>query len=439
MPINIETVDQIVKKLNSRLTSFFEKGTSEPWNTNPNTPNGNLVRAWAVNLNLMYLLLQYVYQSSKFNQATGVDLENLVSLLGIHRRQSSITIPNVSLTGQPNSTIPAGSLASTTGSQTFTDTFLFYLVEDVLLDSTGTGTGTFKQYGDGVIPGKAGVIPSGSLNKVVTYVKDISTKNQTWYTVKNISPSSASEELESDLALRERMRTAVSNTSSGYVSTVRSIFLSSHYVYNAKVYMNTGASTGIPSTQPIHSLFPIGLWEPNSAEVRQEIANALALSVPPVTIWDGVDPSGTNPPVGASQYSIDAELPNGQTIRVGMALARETEIHVHVQLEFTIDEHKTIKDILRKVYKFFNNPFFEDVDHVDNASNTRGLDVGQILVFANLLCEVNDPSNSDYEIKGLFVKKDADPAYSVNDLPCELDEVLTFKNVVNLTVGFNQP
>lgn len=120
--------------------------------------------------------------------ATGSLLDAIGSFYGIPRFGATYTNVLATLTGQPNTTIPAGSLAETD------DGDRFALTTDVLLPSSGSNTAYFSSVVSGAIP-----CPVGSLNKIVNSVLG-------WETVINDVAGNVGVEQESDFDFRRRIK-----------------------------------------------------------------------------------------------------------------------------------------------------------------------------------------------------------------------------------------
>ena len=118
----------------------------------------------------------------------GIFLDAMVALLGAQRSASERSLVTAQLTGVANTTIPAGSLAATTGGDQFE------LVQAVQLDTNGDATAQFRA----VVAGEI-AIPAASLTTIVSSVLG-------WETINNSAAGTVGRLEESDDGLRRRRR-----------------------------------------------------------------------------------------------------------------------------------------------------------------------------------------------------------------------------------------
>ena len=437
MALNIPSLSEIISQLNTRLTSFF--GSS--FNTNPNTPNGNIVRMIANSESKVYQALQYVFRSSRFCEAEGTDLDTLMSLIGIVRRVRVLQISNVSLVGKPNRTVLAGSLAATSPLPGNTSgNYLFYLTSNITLSASGTGTGDFIQYGFSNIPVN---VPSGHLNKVVSVLRDTEsqppTQEQIWTRVYNSSASSIIDEVETDLQFRNRAQTRVNGFRVGYPSSVRAAMLSNPLVTNAIVYERTQASDTAPSNQPNNSLFAMGYWETTGTQTSRLIAESMADTIPPCLMWNGV---GT-PNWGDYQTSVSVSVDSGVNVNVGLARAKRIQMQFYLQIN-QVDNINLFRTAINEVlYTFFKNPTI-NTSNID-PSKTQGLGINENLEYLGLACLIRERSVAEGADLADFYFREYLPnnpvAYSKQTQITLFDQFLSYNptNDLQLEISFIPP
>lgn len=126
------------------------------------------------------------------NQSGGIFLEALCALTGVDVPESEPSIiAGVTVAGQPNTPIPAGSLAELEDDQGNRSGIFFLTIEQVTLNSLGTATVDFESQEDGPI-----AAAPGQLRFVVSDVLG-------WETVSNASAASLGSLAPSDPELRQ--------------------------------------------------------------------------------------------------------------------------------------------------------------------------------------------------------------------------------------------
>ena len=157
----------------------------------PDTPQGVLIAAEALAREGTLKNVATIANQINPNVAEGVFLDAIRALTGGRRIPATkTTVEGVQLTGTPSAIIPSGSIArsSDTGEQ-------FALVQNVVLDAGGAGTGTFQAVNAGQI-----VCAANTLTEIVTGVIG-------WLAVNNPTEQTRlGTALESDEQSRARRR-----------------------------------------------------------------------------------------------------------------------------------------------------------------------------------------------------------------------------------------
>lgn len=170
----------------TRIRTNWSVVFGEDLNFDADTPQAELTAGEALLLTEMDEVLADLAASLDIYQAKGQQLDNLISILAIPRKDEIKSNVNATMTGQPLAVIPSGSQAKLVTGELFT------LSEDVTLDGAGTNTGFFEADNSGAIN-----IPPNTLNQVVTPVAG-------WETVDNASQGATGELEEQDFAFRRR-------------------------------------------------------------------------------------------------------------------------------------------------------------------------------------------------------------------------------------------
>ena len=160
------------------------------------------------------------------NYSGGVFLDALMALTGSARDAATrSTIEGVTLTGIPNTLIPAGRRAQTANRE------VFELITSVVLDVAGNGTGTFRA----VEYGPLSVAP-GALNEILDNVLG-------WETVTNPNASTPGRLKQSDYSARRKRRNTLALQGQSLAEAITSALYDVEGVLSLKFRENVAATT----------------------------------------------------------------------------------------------------------------------------------------------------------------------------------------------------
>lgn len=191
--------------IRARVEAEFRQIFGADMPLDPSTPQGGLVTAITETRDGVARNNAELANQINPDLAGGVFLDALMRFTGGTREAATFSILNgVQLAGQPGTLIPAGSLAvyQATGAQ-------FELVSPVVLDGTGSATGTFRALETGPIN-----VPIGGLDTVASGVLG-------WETVTNPTAAVAGKNAEGDIPARLRRRNTLALQT---ISTVEAIY-----------------------------------------------------------------------------------------------------------------------------------------------------------------------------------------------------------------------
>lgn len=176
-------------ELRTAVEDEFKEAFGEDLDVSPETPQGVLIVAETLARDKVVRNNADLANQINPNLAGGVFLDAIWKLTGGERVAATPSIArDVTLTGVPGTTVPAGSRASVGA-----DGAQFVLLSSVVL-TAGTGMGVFQSVDLGPI-----AAPVGDLNQIVTGVLG-------WETVTNPSAAEVGRDEESDIASRIRRR-----------------------------------------------------------------------------------------------------------------------------------------------------------------------------------------------------------------------------------------
>jgi len=221
-------------EIRARLTDEF-RAIYGPINIGPESAIGQQISIMAEAEAQIVQAAQAIYASQYPASAAGRSLDGVVQLTGITRREATRSVAQVTLTGEPGTTIPANSAAKTSAED------IFQLVEAVTLDGTGEGTGQMIAIEPGPV-----VAPAGTLTVIETPVAG-------WDEITNDDDATVGRPVESDPELRLRRAQSLQVTGSATVNAIRSRLLEQvEDVTNATIIENR-ADTVDAQGRPPHS------------------------------------------------------------------------------------------------------------------------------------------------------------------------------------------
>lgn len=239
------------------------------------------------------------------NNATGVQLENLCSLVGITRRAATRSTVELTLTGTASTVIPTFSLVETSDGTRFRTT------EDVTLTG-GSDTVIAESVDFGPI-----AAPAGTLTQIVTTIDG-------WDTVTNTLAATLGSAKETDEQLRRRRQASLQLGSQQSTAGIRAAVFALDWVTAATVIDNPASTTQVVDgvSLPGKSLSVIVYPDTPTTAQQTELVEAIALTAPA-----GIEQ------VGSDSDSYTYESGYSATINWNYA----TEITVDIDVALTLE------------------------------------------------------------------------------------------------------
>ena len=284
-----------------RLGEAFKSALGAGLELAPETPQGQLIGVLALTLAEMDEALVSVANGFSLDHALGFHLDSLGSLLGIRRFPATRSTVEVTMTGQPGTTIPAGSRARTSVGD------LFMLPVAVVVGEEGTANATMESVDEGPVPAAA-----GHLNELVDLVAG-------WESVTNAAPATLGRRRESDDGFRARFGLHTARNARSSTEAILAAVLNVDGIVRALIRENTAAAlTTVQGTAiESHSVYVAA-----EGGADADVASAIAKSKP-----TGVGTSGdvlvNVPHVGG--WSVPVRFSRGHAVPVSVALGLAIE------------------------------------------------------------------------------------------------------------------
>lgn len=375
-------LDAILDDLNAEMKAIF----GDNFNVSPESPDGQINGVFAESQANLWELLQVAYNAFNPNAATGVQLSNLVQLNGITRLPATSSASQLTLTGTPNTIIPAGSLVSTsdTGDQFSTRT-------TVTLDSLGSAL----VFADSV--------EVGAIEASIGTLTVIDTPITGWSTVTNTLPTTLGSLEETDSDLRARRKRSIANSAQNIVDAIFAAVADIDGVTQTVVLENDTDATDSNGLPP-HSFQVIAVGGDDT-----DIANA---------IW-------LNKPAGIPAFGdTDVIINDSQGLPHTISFSRPTTIPIYVEVNLTTDSNypNDGDELIKQAI----------VDYA-NGDLVEGFDFGlsDDVVLTRLYTPVN--TIPGHEIDSIYIDTSPSPTTS-NNITIGATEVALF-TVDNITVN----
>lgn len=270
MSFGIDATGFRLKRIEDILLEIYDAldtALGEPVDREPDSFTGQLVGVFAEREALLWELLEAIYFSQYPNSATGIALDNVLSIIGLTRQGATPSIVEVVLGGTAGVVVPAGSRASVTGSGE-----LFETQVDATIGAGGTVTAIMHSVNDGEIEALAG--------SIVT----IETPVFNWDTVINLNDADEGTEVETDEEFKLRAAEDQEVLGGGTPEAIRAALRNLQGVQDAFIAENVLNDYDIEG-RPAHSFEAIV-----GGGTDSEILEELWLKKPA-----GIDPVSTAP------------------------------------------------------------------------------------------------------------------------------------------------
>lgn len=265
-------------------------------NTAERSPLGILIRLFAWFHSKGWELAEKVYNSSFVSKAEGVQLDYLTPLYNTQRNPEQSAVVDLSFTGTPNFTILEGTQFTTENG------VYFVLTQDVLLNSSGIGTGAAVA----LFPGATGNVPANTITIQAEPSSDV-------LTVNNPLGSTEGRDIETDTELVARLLDSTSGSGYGTTNSIRAAVLEVPGVRAVSVIENN-ENTAVGGNDPksIH-VYTLG---GDAQAIAEAIHDKKAA---------GIKPMGTQ-----VRTVYDASR-NAQTVRFDYA----TQVNIYIEVDIT--------------------------------------------------------------------------------------------------------
>ena len=295
------------------LNARFRAALGNDLDVSSPTPQGQLIGVLADTLSEVDQAIISQANSHGLTSATGRQLDDLASQLGLTRRQATFSTVTATLTGVAMTHIRVGALAATTSGDVFANTTGGELVDGV--DGIRIGTG-------GTVDVVMRAQRSGPVAVAVNALSRVITRISGWDSVTNAAAATVGRDVETDAALRSRYRAALGRTARTTLAAVMASINDVDSVTAHRVFVNDTASElsarvsgGV--TIPANSILAIVDTSPQNTANDLLVATAILASKSL-----GVSTSGN--------VSVMVESPWGQEFPV--QFQRPTDIPISVTL-----------------------------------------------------------------------------------------------------------
>ena len=275
-------------------------------NLAPETPQGTLAVAEVNCRAAMVANNAALANQINPNQAGGIALEALCALTGVDIPQSSPSIiQGVTVAGQANTPIPAGSIAELADDQGNRSGVYFVTVEQVTIGANGQGTVDFEAQEDGPIAASP-----GQLRFVVSDVLG-------WETVSNAAGATLGSLPPSDPELRQLRNNTLAlqgqSVDEAIISAVQDV---SGVVINGVKFRQNKLST----TQTINgiTLLPNSIWLCVQGGADADVANAIMTYTGGGANWNGSTVVNITDPYSGQTYPVAFDRPTAVPIQVAV-------------------------------------------------------------------------------------------------------------------------
>lgn len=266
-------------------------------------------------VDLLWQLAQEMYSFMDDETTKDTIQDSKYKLIGLKRKEKTLSFVDVSFTGTPNHTISIGLLAKDNEKD-----IEYQLTETVVLDAEGNGSGQFKS----ILKGEGSKIEKNTLTVLVTVDPDINT-------ITNDFASSGGLEEETNDQFRSRKEKYLDESESSNTPAIRNAVLSLDSVSNCEGYENSTNEYNVEyDLQPGETRMIVqGV---NSEDVARAIFNVVASGI------------GT---VGAYSYEIEGD--NAQIKKVFFDLAKNKVNYCKVEVSELAEGATLTEDLITEI------------------------------------------------------------------------------------------
>ena len=226
-------LDELLSELNADMKGIF----GDNLNLDPQSPDGQINGVVAESQANLWEIAEAVHNAFNPSSATGVSLSNLVQLNGITRKEATFSVVDIDVTGNNGTLIEAGSLISTS------DTDSQFSIDADITIAAGVGSGT------------ATAVTAGAINALTGTLTIIDTPVSGWDTVTNAADADIGDNEETDAELRIRRRKSITASAGSILDSIVAAVLNVTDVSAVNVIENdTNATVG---SVPAHSFHTV--------------------------------------------------------------------------------------------------------------------------------------------------------------------------------------
>lgn len=344
----------IKKTYSECLTSLetnIKTGLGSTIDTSADTWLGQILRAVAVELSLIWESVEDADSNAFIDTAVGIAIDRLAKLLNVRRKDSTYATGTVTFTGTAGTDIPLGFQVAS-GDLIFETTGSFDIEEGGTVDITVQCT----------TKGIIGNVEAGTITTIVESLSGLTS-------ITNASAMTGGTEIESDVVFRRRVLNSLATAGTATYDAIYSAILGAEGVTSCKVRYNNTTSIdgdGIPP-KAVNAivLVPDTLTEDIKNAVAQVLHENVAL---------GIATHGAN---SGTATAID-----GTTISYSFDVATATDIYATIAITtdstFQTDGNTQIKDALIR--------YVGGTD--SNGITYTGLEMGETVVFYSMIAAV---------------------------------------------------
>lgn len=227
----VKPLDQCLAELEALARAAFGDGIK----LNPSSKWGQFLGILAERESEIWDMSQEVHASRDPDQATGAGLDAVCAITGLGRNAAEKSTATVTIGGVAGTVIPAGKVASVTGTGT-----RFVLIAEATIGGGGTVDAQVEAEATGPLPAPAGTITT------------IETPVAGWNTVTNAADAVLGSDSEKDPALRMRREQSLAGAGSGTDLGVLAKVTNTAGVVAASVYVND--EEAVVDGMPPHSM-----------------------------------------------------------------------------------------------------------------------------------------------------------------------------------------
>jgi|Deesub1362B_J571_1020462.scaffolds.fasta_scaffold00525_9 uncharacterized phage protein gp47/JayE len=301
----LKTYNEIIADMEARAKNEYGLDID----LSDSSPLSKFLRDIAQELASFWQIMEDVYYSGYLDTATGVNLDRVVALIGLTRKQATKATGTVTFSrSTPASSdilIPAGTRVSTAG-----DNPVYFKTTDPV--TLTAGSTSVDAPIEAVEAGAAGNVAANTITVIVDPVSGIESVN-------NASATSGGQDTESDAAFRTRVKQSLSISGNATLDAIRAEVLKVNGVTACSIEENdtTQDNTGTGGLPP--KSFRVTVLGGDDNDIAQAIFDSK-----PAGIQAYGSVSGIAVADDGAQYTINFERPEQVTIYVDVQVTKDS-------------------------------------------------------------------------------------------------------------------